>query len=341
MYSPEFSRQLGQRGWLGLTIPEQYTGRPPRSVLDRFVITEELLAVGAPVAAHWFSERQTAPILMTLGSELQRERFLPAIARGECYFSIGMSEPDAGSDLAGVRTQAVKVDGGWSLSGTKVWTSHAHRNHFLIALCRTSPLGTDRHEGLSQLIVDLAAPGVDAQPIATLDGPDGFSQVTLDDVRVPDEMVLGVVGNGWQQVNSELAFERSGPDRWLSTYGVLELYLRERVSGTPPPDVAEVIGRLTARMWTLRQLSLATAGLLDGGARPLVEGAIVKDLGTVFEQQLVEDIQALVETDPDPAGTTEFERLFAEAVLAAPSFTIRGGTTEVLRIVTARALKNR
>lgn len=339
LHSPEFSRTLGRRGWLGMTIPEEYSGRPPRTVLERFVVTEELLAAGAPVVAHWVSERQTAPMLARIGTEAQRRRFLPPIARGDCYFSIGMSEPDAGSDLASVRTQAVAVDGGWRVSGTKVWTTYAHKNHFFVVLCRTSPRGEDRHAGLSQLVVDLRGPGVTARSIRTIDGHESFSEVVLDDVFVPDDMVLGRVGHGWEQVTSELTFERSGPDRFLSTFGVLELLLRERAAA-PTAAFAEVVGRLVARLWMLRQLSLSTAARLDRGERPQVQASIAKDLGTLFEQELVEDVQALVETDPDPVSGSALDGLLAEAICASPSFTIRGGTTEVLRIVTARALRS-
>ncbi len=340
-HAPEFSRELAERGWVGMTIPEKYSGRPERSVIERFVVTEELLAAGAPLVAHWVSERQTAPMLVRMGTELQRERFLPAIARGECFFSIGMSEPDAGSDLAGVRTRATPAPGGWRLSGTKIWTTYAHLNHFFVALCRTSPRADDRHVGLSQLIVDLSSPGVTARPIRSIDGHDSFSEVILDEVFVPDEMVLGEIGQGWKQVTSELAFERSGPDRFLSTFGVVEMYLREHGRRTCDPHVAETVGRIVARLFTVRQMSLATVRLLERGEQPNVEAAITKDLGTTLEQEIVELIQDLVGIDPDPGSPSVFQQMLAEAVLAAPSFTIRGGTTEILRIVTSRALRTR
>src|SRR5258708_4604230 len=153
-HSPEFSRALASRGWLGMSIPEEYGGHGHTAV-ERFVVIEELLAAGAPINAHWIADRQTAPALLAYGTEKQRRRFLPSIARGDCYFSIGLSEPDAGSDLAAVRTTAKAVDGGWLLNGTKIWTSGAHLNHFFVVLCRTRPLGEDRHQGLSTLIVAL------------------------------------------------------------------------------------------------------------------------------------------------------------------------------------------
>ena len=334
--SPEFSKKLASRGWLGMVIPPAYGGHG-RSAVDRFIVVEELLAAGAPVGAHWIADRQTAPTLMKFGTESQRHRFLPAIAAGECYFSIGMSEPDSGSDLASVRTTGTRVDGGWSVSGTKIWTTGAHRSHFFVALCRTSPLGADRHEGLSQLIVDLSASGITINPILFLDGTHDFNEVVLDDVFVPDDMVLGEVGMGWHQVTSELAYERSGPDRFLSSWQLLKTYLAER--GEHAVDVAEPIGRLIARFFTIRQLSLSVARALQQGQSPEVEAAIVKDLGTTFEQEVVAVMQSIVEDDPDPGSPSLFESLLAQSILVSPSYTIRGGTTEVLRSVAARDLR--
>ncbi len=224
-WDEEFSRRVGAQGWIGMTIPESYGGHG-RSVLERYLVTEELLAAGAPVAAHWVADRQIAPSLLRFGSEEQKHSYLPRIARGECFFGLGMSEPDAGSDLAGIRTLARRVEGGWSINGTKLWTSGAHRAHGLVVLVRTSPAENgNRHAGLSQLIVDLPSPGVTIRPILMLSGEHHFNEVVFEDTFVPDLQVLGAVGSGWSQVTSELAFERSGPERWLSTFPLLTAYL--------------------------------------------------------------------------------------------------------------------
>src|SRR5919107_1552954 len=119
-FDPSFSRELGRRGWIGLNWPARYGGRD-RPEIERYAITEELLGAGAPVSAHWIAQRQSGPLLMRFGTEAQRQRFLPAIARGEVYFAICMSEPDAGSDLAAVQTRARKVEGGWAVAGRKRW----------------------------------------------------------------------------------------------------------------------------------------------------------------------------------------------------------------------------
>ena len=156
-WDASFSKKLGERGWLGMTIPKSYGGHE-RGALDRYVVTEELLAAGAPVAAHWISDRQISQSFLRFGTEEQKQHYLPLIASGDCYFAIGLSEPDAGSDLANVSSKAVKVDGGWELHGRKVWTSGAHRAHAFFALARTAPVeGRDRHKGLTQFVVHLDA----------------------------------------------------------------------------------------------------------------------------------------------------------------------------------------
>jgi hypothetical protein len=337
-HSPEFTRKLAERGWVGMAIPRTYGGHGC-SPVERFVVVEELLAAGAPVAAHWSADRQTAPTLLNFGTEEQRKRFLPEIAAGRCFFSLGMSEPDAGSDLAAVKCAAVRTDGGWLLSGTKIWTSWAHKNHFFVVLCRTSPLESDRHVGLSQLIVDLSSPGITISPIPFLDGSHHFNEVVLDEVFVPENMVLGSVGDGWRQVTSELAFERSGPDRYMSTWPLLAAYLHE----APGERTAVAVGDLLARYWTIRQMSLSVARALERKISCNVEAALVKDLGTTFEQEVVAVVQDQFDLDPatGAGASLAFEELLAKAVLIAPAFTIRGGTTEILRTVAARGIRSK
>ncbi len=337
-WDERFSEELGRRGWLGMTIPAEYGGHG-RSALDRYVVTEELLAAGAPVAAHWIADRQIAPSLMRFGTERQKRRFLPGIAAGEVYFGIGMSEPDSGSDLASVRSRANRVDGGWELTGTKVWTSGAHRAQAFFALVRTAPKDdAHRHAGLSQLIVVLDAPGVTIRPIPLLTGAHHFNEVIFDRVFVPDSMVLGEIGQGWHQVTSELAFERSGPERYLSTFPLVIAMLRE-LAGTELDDGhRRALGHLVAQYWALRQMSLAIAGGLEAGQAPELAAAVVKDLGTRFENDVIDAARALVRIPPDPGAEQGYARLLADSVRHAPGFTLRGGTSEILRGIVARGL---
>lgn len=334
-HSPEFSAALGSRGWIGLNWPARYGGRD-RPEMERFVVTEELLAAGAPVAAHWVAHRQSGPLLLRFGTEAQRLRFLPDIARGACYFAICMSEPNAGSDLASVRTRGERTSGGWRLHGRKVWTSHAQRSHYAILLARTSPLGDDRHQGLSQFILDLRAPGVHVRDVRLLDGHPHFAEVLLEDVFVPDDLVVGEIGNGWAQVTSELGFERSGPERFLSPIPLL-VALVDSVGRAIGERDAELIGRLSSELWTLRQLAIGTFAALERGERVEHRAALVKDLGTRFEQRCVEAIRDRQDVAIDPTSPDRIARLLAQAITAAPTSTLRGGTTEVLRGIVAKA----
>jgi len=341
-FNAEFTRKLGERGWIGMTWPKRYGGQE-RSYLERFVMTEEMLAAAAPCAAHWFGDRQTGPSLLKYGSEAQKLRFLPAIARGECYFALGMSEPGAGSDLASVRTRAERAPGGWRVTGQKVWTSWAHKASAFFVLCRTSPDAGNRHDGLSQLIVELDAPGVTVRPIRFMNGHHHFNEVFLDSVFVPDEMLVGEIGQGWKQVTSELALERSGPERYMTTFPLFVELIRA-LGPAPDARAQEMVGRLAARFWTLRRMSLAIALALEPGADAGhspdlgTEAALVKDMGTFYEREIIDAARLLAAVEPTPDATNTFERYLAETIVCTPVATIRGGTTEVLRTLIARRL---
>src|SRR6266704_3919542 len=177
-FDREFRRKMGARGWIAMTWPKRYGGHE-RSALERYVVLEEMLAAGAPVSAHWVADRQSGPLLLRFGTEEQRERILPGIVRGELSFAIGMSEPDSGSDLASIRTRAVRTDGGYVVNGTKVWTSNAHRSQHAIALFRTAVVPDKKHEGLSQFLVDLRTPGIAIRPIIDLAGEHHFNEVVF------------------------------------------------------------------------------------------------------------------------------------------------------------------
>ena len=336
-WDESFSRRLAARGWVGMTIPAEYGG-PGRSALERYVVVEELLAAGAPVAAHWVSDRQVGPNLLRYGSEELKRRYLPAIAQGACYFAIGLSEPDAGSDLAAVRTAGTRADGGWIVSGVKIWTSGAHRAHALIALLRTGPAdGRRRHVGLSQLLIELGQPGVTIRPIISMTGEHHFNEVVFSDVFVPDAQVVGTIGDGWAQVTSELAYERSGPERLLSTFVLLDTLAGELASRAAGPRAEEALGQVISRLWACRQMSLAVAGALADGEAPEIAAALVKDVGTRLESEVIEVARMLTAAEPDPDGAG-IAGLLAHAVLHAPGFTLRGGTNEILRGVVARGL---
>lgn len=341
-WDEDFTRRLAERGWVGITIPTEYGGRG-RTHLERFVVTEELLSVGAPVAAQWVADRQIAPSLLAYGTEEQKQKYLPRIAAGECCFGIGMSEPDSGSDLASVRTKGIRVDGGWNVTGTKVWTSGAQHAEAFFALARTAPLDTShRHAGLSQFIVDLRSPGVTIRPIISLSGDHHFNEVVLDDVFVPDSMVFGTIGSGWEQVNSELAFERSGPERFLSSFRLFAAEIGAISEGRLPERTD--LGRSVARMAGLHALSQNIAGALQRGEKADTAAALVKLLGTTTEGDLVDHVSTRVGDEFDASdaseapGAAEIQSLLRAGLHQRPGFTLRGGTNEILRGVIARGL---
>lgn len=338
----EFSRKLGARGWLGMALPIEYGGHA-RSAVDRFIVVEQLLRWGAPVGYHWVADRQSGPVIAKFGTEGQKRHFLPLIASGDVGFCIGMSEPDSGSDLASVSCSATRSSGGWTLNGRKIWTTRAHQQDYCIVLCRTTPRSdvADKRDGLSQFIVDLSAPGVQATPIPFIDGSAEFCEVVYDHVHVPDDRVLGEIGRGWSQNTSELAYERGGPDRWLSSYLLVEELLRREAERDRPPsdELLDLIGNSVANWRVLHHLSLSVARSIDRGDAPAVESALVKEMGTRFEQDVVAAVLAYLDTAPDLLDQSDFGRLLATAALTQPSFTIRGGTNEVLRSVAARGLR--
>jgi len=334
---PAFSVKCGQRGYLGMTWPKQYGGHQ-RSALERYVVVEELLAAGAPVMAHWIADRQSGPQILKHGNERIKKMILPEIAAGRCHFAIGMSEPDTGSDLASVKTRAVKADGGWRITGRKVWTSFAHRAHYLIALVRTSGTPDQRHFGLTQFIVDMKSPGIGVRPIYNLYGGHDFNEVTFDDVFVADDMSVGGEGRGWDMVVSELAFERSGPDRFMSSYPLLVEAIDE-LGPKPEALQAAEIGRAVAHLATLRRMSASIAGMLNQGKSPVTEAAVVKDLGTSLEQEIPEIVRRILPVEPRGlSGANGYADLQQLSQMQCVSYSIRGGTREILRGMIARGL---
>lgn len=337
-WSPEFSRKVAERGWLGLTWPKRYGGKE-RTAYERYVMIEEMLAAGAPVGAHWVADRQSGPNILRFGTEEQKQFFLPKIAAGEMFFAIGMSEPDSGSDLAGTRTRAEKVDGGFRINGSKLWTSNAHQAHYMILFCRMAEAGheVDRHAGATQFLVDMTSPGLEIRPVHNLLGEHHFNQIFINDLFVPDNRLLGEVGAGWKQVTSELAFERSGPERFLSTFRLMVELVRAG-GPDPEPSTAASIGRLVAHLSTLRRMSISIAGMLQRGDNPNVEAAIVKDLGTTFEQETPAVARSVVPAEPTLAALDAYISTLARTTLNAPRFSIQGGTREILRGIIARGL---
>jgi alkylation response protein AidB-like acyl-CoA dehydrogenase len=337
-FDADFSRALAARGWIGLTLPVEYGGGG-RSPFARFVVAEELLATGAPVSAHWIADRQSGPLIVKYGTAAQKAFYIPRICRAEAFFCIGMSEPGSGSDLASVRTRAVKTANGWLLNGRKLWTTNAHRSHYMIALVRTSRTPEDRHRGLSQFIVDLRLPNVTVRAIRDLAGDAHFSEVLFDDVELPADALIGKEGAGWEQVTAELAFERSGPERLYSSIVLLDAWLAFlRDEGSADAASMALLGQLVSNLTVLRAMSIAVTEQLARGESPVVEAALVKDLGTALEQQIPAAIADMLGARPDRKPPGSLIATLAYVTQIAPSFSLRGGTREILRGMIAHGL---
>jgi hypothetical protein len=331
-FDREFSKKVAARGWIGVTWPARYGGRG-LGYVDRLVLTEPFLAAGAPIAGHWMADRQMAPSILAHGTEAQKERYLPEILAGEATYCIGMSEPQAGSDLAGVRTKAVKTTDGWRISGHKIWTSLAHHSDYIYLLARSDPEST-RHDGLSEFIVPLRTEGVTITPINDMTGAHHFNEVFFDEVAVPADALVGTEGAGWRQITGQLGYERAGLERVMSVWPLL-LAMRAEVGDDQRR--LEELGELEAEALVARQLAFRAAAVADSGRPPDHEAALAKVFATDVEQHMVE----VASRWAGRAARMErrggaFEGHLYPAWLVAPSFSLRGGTNEILRGIVAR-----
>lgn len=334
---PDFSSKMGARGWLGMTWPTRYGGHDS-PVAHRFVVTEEMLAAGAPVAAHWIADRQTGSHILRYGTEQQKQDILPRIAAGKCFTAIGMSEPQAGSDLAAIQTSARRTATGWVLSGRKIWSTGAHFSHYMIVLARTSPAeGRNRQVGLSQFLVDLSLPGIDISGIRDLGGTPHFNETLFDNVDLPEDALLGTEGNGWAQCMGELALERSGPERFLTSLVVLEKAL-PLIAAHADGRRAVEIGSILANLRVLRRMSLGVAEMLERGESAATAASVVKEMGNRLENDIVLSLRSMLAGIAKSEWPEGLEALLREAILHLPSNTLRGGTTEILRGIIAREM---
>ncbi|UCE86682.1 MAG: acyl-CoA dehydrogenase family protein [Deltaproteobacteria bacterium] len=341
-YDPEFSRRLGARGWIGLTWPRRYGGAE-RSYLDRLIVTEELLLAGAPVAAHWFGDRQIGPALLAHGSETQRAELLPRIARGELCFCVGMSEPNAGSDLAALETRAELRGDEFVIRGQKTWTSFAAHADYCYLVARTDPEARP-HRGISEILVPMDVPGIEVRPIRDMVGETHFAELFFDDVRVPRAQLIGELHRGWYQIMQQLDYERSGIERLISNaplWNEFKTWARDE-GLTRDPVLRDEMAQIEIARFAGRQLIYRVASALSAGQVPGREAAAAKAICTEIEQRVARVVAAAL----GPAGLLEagapgapLAGRAARNLLYAPAYTIQGGTNNILRnIVASRAL---
>lgn len=333
-----FAKKAAARGYIGMCWPKTYGGQE-RSFLERFVVNEEMFAHNAPNTFYFTADRQSGPTLIRYASERIKSKVLPEIVAGEASFCIGMSEPDSGSDLFAAKCKATRTEGGWLINGTKIWTTNAHNADYMIGLFRTNPATAEnRRHGLTSFLVEMRSPGITCNPIRQMSGIKDFCEVVFDNVFIPEDQLIGEIDAAWKQATTELAYERSGPERFLETFavlrGIMDLNRQE-----PIPQVHEHLGRVVAELHSLRRMSISVAGMLEAKLEPVVEAAVIKDLGTAWQQNLPHRLRdASGRADQTSDAYRQFEGVLNYCTRIAPKLTIQGGANEILRGVIARGL---
>ena len=337
-FSRDFSRKLGERGWIGLTWPKQYGGQG-RSYLDRVVLTEELLRAGAPVAAHWLGDRQVGPALLAYGSEEQKTEILPRVTKGDAVFCLGMSEPGSGSDLASLRTKAVEEGDAFFLTGQKIWTSFAHVADYAYLVARTDP-NAPKHKGISEFLIDMKTPGITVRPLVDITGEHHFNEVFFDNVRVDKTCLIGEKNRGWYQIASQLDYERSGIERLLSNYPLFRdvVHYAQEQGLAKDPLVRNQLAQMQIELDMGRFMVYKVAWLLSKGVVPNYEAAMAKCFCTEVEQRIAQVVSGLLGEYAVLLPGSPAARLAGRAAheyLYAPAYTIQGGTSNVLRNIMA------
>jgi alkylation response protein AidB-like acyl-CoA dehydrogenase len=337
----ERNAALGAGGWVMPHMPKPW-GRGA-GALEQLIIDEELRAAGIRVPGLAIGAWVT-PALIQYGSREQQERFLPPTLRLDYLWCQLFSEPGAGSDLAGLTTKAVRADGGWKITGQKIWTSLARHAAWAICIARTDP-SRPRHDGISYFLVDMHSPGIEVRPLREITGDSLFNQVFLDEVFVPDECVVGEINNGWRIARTTLANERvSLAGSWAAGTGTAELLQAARAIPDPP---LRQVGDLVSQAQVIDLLDVRTALKQLSGTEPGATGSVRKLLSMRHAQQVAElcwqmsgadgalrDEPGQPVSDDSPNGG-----YWARQVLQAEAFTIGGGTTDIqLNIIAERIL---
>ncbi len=332
-YDRQFALELGRQGWIGMTWPTEVGGYG-RSALERFIVFEALISTGAPIASMWIADRQIGPVLLEFGTEAQRERFLPGILAGSSMWCIGLSEPDAGSDLASLRTTAVRDGDEWVISGRKVWTSGALDADWCYVVARTDP-DAPQHKGLSEFVVDMGSPGISVSPITDMTGDRHFSEVTFDAVRVAADDLIGEPNGSFAQVMRQLEHERGGVDRLVSNLRLYRDVVGSGLVDRSNPMLRDDLAKIECR-YRIGRLMVLREAL---GQAPKGFSAATKTFCTELEQRVAVFCAKATGTSSLLWGAEYgLSGRVARNVCYAPAYTIQGGTTQVLRNIVAERL---
>jgi len=343
-YDPEFTKRVAAKGWIGLTWPREYGGQG-LGFVERVILTEEMLRYGAPAACHWFSDRQIGGAVLEYGSEEQKKDLLPKIIKGELYCGLGMSETEAGSDLASLKTRAAEDGDDYIFNGQKTWTSGGSFINYVYVLARTDP-EVVKHKGISEFIIPLDLSGISRIPMVDITGTEAWNDVFFDNVRVPKKYMIGEKNKGFYHVMAELAFERSGMERLMGNYplfdALIKFVMETRDGGkflAQSDVIRQKLAQLQVEFEIGRLFMYRVAVVMEAGKAPTVEAAMSKAYATAFEQRVANFAMEIL----GPYGLLWMDSKYAKigglaahSYLGSKGYSLQAGASEILKNIIAQ-----
>ena len=342
-HDPEFTKRVSQKGWIGLTWPKEHGGQG-RPYIDRLILTEEMLRYGAPAACHWFADRQIGGAIVHYGTDEQKKELLPMILKGEAYVGLGISEPDAGSDLASLKTKATEDGDSYIIDGQKTWTSGGGSMNWIYLVGRTDP-DVPKHKGISEFFFRTDLPGVNVVPIEDITGGVHFNEVFFENVRIPKTSLIGEKNRGFYQILNQLDYERSGMERLMANYPLFEAlinYVKETKRNGQPlsqdPLIRAKLAQLKVELEIGRLHMYRVAMVMDEGRAPNWESSMSKVYGTAFEQRLagaaIEIVGLYGQLSPQ-SKCVPIKGMAYHSYLSSKGYSLQAGSSEVLKNILA------
>jgi len=337
-FNPEFSKRVAQKGWIGLTWPKEYGGQG-LSYIDRLILTEEMLRYGAPAACHWFADRQIGGSIATYGTDEQKRELLPKIIAGEAYIGLGMSETEAGCDLASLQTRAIEDGDNYIIDGQKTWTSGGSFVNYFYLLARTDP-EAPKHRGISEFIIPADLPGINRIPMIDITGTEAWNDVFFDEVRAPKKCLIGEKNRGFLQALQQLDYERSGMERLMGNYPLFDAIVKFTKENklSQEPVIRNKLAQLRIEFEVGRLLIYRVALVMDEGRAPNREAAMSKAYSTAFEQRLAKaamEVLGLYGQLLSDSKLAPIRGLAVHSYLASKGYSLQAGTSEILKNVLA------
>jgi alkylation response protein AidB-like acyl-CoA dehydrogenase len=337
-FDPEFTKRVAQRGWIGLTWPKEYGGQG-LSYVDRLILTEEMLRYGAPAACHWFADRQIGGSIVNYGTDEQKKELLPKIIKGEAYIGLGMSETEAGCDLASLQTRATEDGDDYIINGQKTWTSGGSFVNYLYLLARTDP-DAPKHKGISEFIIPADLPGIKRIPMIDITDTEAWNDVFFDEVRVPKKCLIGEKNRGFLQALQQLDYERSGMERLMGNYPLFDAIVQFAKENKLSQEsvIRNKLAQLRIEFEVGRLLIYRVALVMDEGRAPNREASMSKAYSTAFEQRLAKAAMEILGPYGQLLSDSKLAPIRGLAVhsyLASKGYSLQAGTSEILKNILA------